>query len=87
MHKILLVARRDYLASVRSKPFLFGLILAPILGCSGFLVVGLMKVKPDLQPRRDRHRRPHRRGRRGHRGSGHREKRQGAVRQEDRDTS
>jgi ABC-2 type transport system permease protein len=52
MHRILLVARRDYLASVRSKPFLFGLILAPILGCSGFLVVGLMKVKPDLQPRR-----------------------------------
>jgi ABC-2 type transport system permease protein len=52
MNRMLLVARRDYLASVRSKPFLFGLILAPLLGCSGFLVVGLMRVKPDLQPRR-----------------------------------
>jgi ABC-type Na+ efflux pump permease subunit len=52
MNRIYLVAKRDYLASVRSKPFLFGLILAPILGCSGFLVAGLMKVKPDLQPRR-----------------------------------
>jgi len=52
MNRMLLVAKRDYVASVRSKPFLFGLILAPILACSGFLVVGLMKVKPDLQPRR-----------------------------------
>jgi ABC-2 type transport system permease protein len=52
MNRTLLVAKRDYLAAVRSKPFLFGLILAPILGCSGFLVIGLMKVKPDLQPRR-----------------------------------
>ncbi len=41
MHKILLVAKRDFLASVRSKPFLFGLIMAPIMGCSGFIVVGL----------------------------------------------
>jgi ABC-2 type transport system permease protein len=52
MNRTLLVAKRDYVASVRSKPFLFGLILAPILGCSGFLIVGLMRVKPDLQPRR-----------------------------------
>jgi ABC-2 type transport system permease protein len=52
MNRTLLVARRDYLAAVRSKPFLFGLILAPILACSGFLIVGLMKAKPDVQPRR-----------------------------------
>jgi ABC-2 type transport system permease protein len=47
-----LVARRDFLAAVRSKPFLFGLIVAPILGCSGFIVIGLMKAKPDLDQRR-----------------------------------
>jgi ABC-type Na+ efflux pump permease subunit len=52
MNRTLLVAKRDYLASVRSKPFLFGLILAPILGCSGFFVAGLMRVKPDISPRR-----------------------------------
>jgi ABC-2 type transport system permease protein len=52
MHKTLLVARRDFLASVRSKPFLFGLIMAPLLGCSGLVGVAMMKAKPDIQPRR-----------------------------------
>jgi ABC-2 type transport system permease protein len=52
MNRMVLVAKRDYLAAVRSKPFLFGLIMAPILGSSGFLVIGLTKAKPDLQPRR-----------------------------------
>jgi ABC-2 type transport system permease protein len=52
MRKILLVAKRDYLAAIRSKPFLFGLILTPILGGSGFIGIGLMKAKPDIVPRR-----------------------------------
>jgi len=52
MRKMLLVAKRDYLASIRSKPFLFGLIITPILGCSGFIGIGLMKAKPDIKERR-----------------------------------
>jgi len=52
MNRVLLVAKRDYLAAVRSKPFLLGLIVAPILGCSGIFVAQLAKAKPDLQPRR-----------------------------------
>lgn len=52
MRRILLVAKRDYLAAIRSKPFLFGLIVAPILFGSGFIGVALMKAKPDIQERR-----------------------------------
>ena len=52
MRKILLVAKRDYMASIRSKPFLFGLIVTPIMGGSGFIGMGLMKAKPDIQERR-----------------------------------
>ncbi len=53
MHKrILLVAKRDYLAAIRSKAFLFGLILAPILFGSGFIGVAVMKAKPDIAERR-----------------------------------
>ena len=51
IHKILLVARREYLAAIRSKPFLFGLILTPIFGSSGLIMVQLMKAKPDTGAR------------------------------------
>ena len=43
MHRIFLVAKRDYLATIRSKPFLFGLIVAPILFGGGFIGIALMK--------------------------------------------
>jgi ABC-2 type transport system permease protein len=52
MRKILLVAQRDFKASIRSKPFLFGLILTPILAGGGFIGIGLMKAKPDIRTRR-----------------------------------
>jgi len=52
MHRILLVAKRDYLATIASKPFLFGLIVAPILFGSGFIGLALMKAKPDIQERK-----------------------------------
>ncbi len=52
MHRILLVARRDYIATIRSKPFLFGLIVAPILFGGGFIGIALMKAKPDVKERR-----------------------------------
>jgi ABC-2 type transport system permease protein len=50
--RALLIAKRDYLTSVRSKAFLFGLIVFPILFGGGLFGVAIMKAKPDV---RDRH--------------------------------
>jgi len=52
MHRILLVAKRDYMVTIASKPFLFGLIVAPILFGSGFIGIALMKAKPDIAERK-----------------------------------
>jgi ABC-type Na+ efflux pump permease subunit len=52
MHRLLLVAKRDYLATITSKPFLFGLVVAPLLFGSGFIGIALMKAKPDIQERK-----------------------------------
>ncbi len=52
MNKILIVAKRDYIESVRTKAFLIGLFIAPILFGSGFIVLALMKSKPDIAERR-----------------------------------
>jgi ABC-2 type transport system permease protein len=52
VNKILLVAKRDYVAAIRSKPFLFGLILAPIIFGGSFIGLAVMKAKPDIQERR-----------------------------------
>jgi ABC-2 type transport system permease protein len=41
LNRMLLVAKRDYLQMVRSKAYLFGLILLPLLFGGGFLVVAL----------------------------------------------
>ena len=50
--KILLVAKRDYLAAIRSKAFLFSLVIAPVMGGGSFIGVAVMKAKPDIQERR-----------------------------------
>jgi ABC-2 type transport system permease protein len=52
MHRVLLIARRDYIAAVKAKAFLIGLIVAPILFGGGFIGIGLMKKKPDLADRK-----------------------------------
>jgi len=39
MHRVLIVARRDYLQTVLSKAFLFGLVLMPLLFGGGFLAI------------------------------------------------
>jgi ABC-2 type transport system permease protein len=52
LRRILLVARRDYLATVRTKAFLIGLVVAPLLFGSGLLAIALMRAKPDLTDRR-----------------------------------
>lgn len=52
MHRILLIAKRDYLMSVRAKAFLIGLIVAPILFGGSFIGLGIMRKKPDIADRR-----------------------------------
>lgn len=52
MRRVLLIAKRDYLASVKSKAFIVGLVLAPIMFSGGFIGVGLMRKKPDLADRK-----------------------------------
>jgi ABC-2 type transport system permease protein len=51
-HRILLIARRDYLATIRTKAFIIGLVVAPLLFGGGFLGVALMVNKPDIKERR-----------------------------------
>jgi ABC-2 type transport system permease protein len=50
-HRILTIARRDYIATVRTKAFLFGLIVAPILFGGGSIGMSLIKGKPDTTER------------------------------------
>jgi ABC-2 type transport system permease protein len=52
VHKILLIAKRDYVASVRTKAFVVGLIVAPLLFGGSFLGIALVKGKPDIAVRR-----------------------------------
>jgi ABC-2 type transport system permease protein len=48
MNKALRIARREYAAQVRTKGFLIGLALAPILACGGLVVMLLMKDRVDV---------------------------------------
>lgn len=48
MNKALRIARREYAAQVRTKGFLIGLALAPVLACGGLVVMLLMKDKVDV---------------------------------------
>src|ERR1035437_4532257 len=49
---MLLVARRDYLATVRTKAFLIGLVVAPLLFGGSILGLALFKDRADLKDRR-----------------------------------
>jgi hypothetical protein len=51
MHKILTIARRDYIATVRTKAFVFGLVVAPMLFGGGSIAMSLFKGQPDLKDR------------------------------------
>jgi ABC-2 type transport system permease protein len=51
LRRILLIAKRDYLASVRSKAFLFGLVFAPLLFGSTFVVLALQRGNVDVDRR------------------------------------
>ena len=52
MRKILLMAKRDYIESVKTKAFIVGLVVAPLLFGGGFLGLAILKKKPDLADKR-----------------------------------
>jgi ABC-2 type transport system permease protein len=52
LHRVLLIARRDYVATIRTKAFIIGLVVAPLLFGGGFLGIALMQSKPDIRERR-----------------------------------
>jgi ABC-2 type transport system permease protein len=52
MRKILLMAKRDYIASVRTKAFIIGLVVAPLLFGGGGLGVAILSKRTDLRDRR-----------------------------------
>ncbi len=52
LHKVFTIAKRDYVATVRTKAFVFGLVVAPILFGGGSIGMAFLRGKPDL---RDRH--------------------------------
>jgi len=52
LHKILTIAKRDYIATVRTKAFVFGLVVAPVLFGGGSIAMTFFKGQPDLKDRR-----------------------------------
>src|SRR5579859_5789848 len=50
--KILLIAKRDYLAVIQTKAFVIGLVMAPILFGGGILTSVIARKRPDIRPRR-----------------------------------
>lgn len=51
-HKVLTIAKRDYIATVRTRAFVFGLVIAPVIFGGGSIAMSLFKSKPDLKERR-----------------------------------
>jgi len=52
LQRILLIAKRDYLATIRTRAFIIGLVVAPLLFGGGFLGIALLQSKPDIKERR-----------------------------------
>ena len=51
LHKVLLIARRDYLAAIQTKAFLIALVIAPILFGGGVFTSVITKKRSDIRPR------------------------------------
>lgn len=52
MRKVLKVARREYLGTVRTKGFIIGLVLAPVLMSGSLIVMALFRDRTDPKDRR-----------------------------------
>ena len=51
MRKVWVIAVREYQAAVKSKSFIIGIVLLPIMMGGGFLAMLLFKDQVDLQPK------------------------------------
>ena len=51
LHKVITIAKRDYIATVRTKAFIFGLVLAPVLFGGGSMAMSFLGGKPELKDR------------------------------------
>ena len=51
LHKVFTIAKRDYITTVRTKAFVFGLVVAPVLFGGGSIAMSFLKGKPDLKDR------------------------------------
>lgn len=52
MRKVVQVARREYLATVRTKAFIIGLVLAPVLMSGSLIVMAVFRDRGDTRDRR-----------------------------------
>lgn len=52
MRKVLRIARRDFVAAVRTKGFLIGLVLFPVLMSGGFLGLAALRMQVDASTKR-----------------------------------
>ena len=52
MHKTIIVAIREYMVSVRTKAFLIGLLMMPLMMGGGFIVGALMQGRVDTKDKR-----------------------------------
>ncbi len=50
-HKVFTIAKRDYIATVRTKAFVFGLVVAPILFGGGSIGMSFLSGRSDLSDR------------------------------------
>jgi len=51
LYKVIAIAKRDYVATVRTKAFIFGLVLAPVLFGGGSIAMSFLGGKPELKDR------------------------------------
>ena len=52
MRKILIFTKREYLAAVKTKGFIIGLIIAPIMMSGGAIAFWLLKDRVDINDKR-----------------------------------
>lgn len=52
MHRAFILARREYLASVKTKGFLIGLLIAPVMMCGGIIAAVALRGQVDVTDKR-----------------------------------
>ncbi len=52
MHRVLRIAKRDYMATVRTKGFIIGLLLAPLMMGGGMIGFAIFKDRVDTDDKK-----------------------------------